>query len=39
MTLNIKKEIAALSKMTPKELRVRYAEVFGEPTRSGNKQR
>ena len=38
MTLNIGKEIAALRRMTPKQLRARYAEVFGEPTRSSNKQ-
>ncbi len=35
--MNIGREIAALRRMTPKELRARYAEVFGEPTRSGNK--
>ncbi len=38
MTLNIGRQITALGRMTPKELRVRYAEVFGEPTRSGNKE-
>ena len=38
MTLNITREIAALRRMTPKELRARYAEVFGEPTRSGNRE-
>ena len=38
MTLNIGREVAALRRMTPKELRSRYAEVFGEPTRSGNKE-
>ena len=38
MTLNISRQITALRRMTPKELRVRYAEVFGEPTRSGNKE-
>ena len=37
MTQSIAKQISALQKMTPKELRARYAEVFGEPTRSGNK--
>ena len=36
--MSIGKEIAALRRMTPRELRARYAEVFGEPTRSGNKQ-
>ena len=35
---NIGREIAALRRMTPKELRARYAEVFGEPTRSGNRE-
>lgn len=34
---NIGREIARLRTMSPKELRARYAEVFGEPTRSGNK--
>ena len=38
MTLNISRQITALRRMMPKELRVRYAEVFGEPTRSGNKE-
>ncbi len=38
MTLIIGREIAALRRMTPKELRARYAEVFGEPTRSGNRE-
>ncbi len=38
MTLIIGREIAALRRMTPKELRGRYAEVFGEPTRSGNRE-
>ncbi len=37
MMLNIGREIAALQRMAPKELRARYAEVFGEQTRSGNK--
>lgn len=36
-TMNISREIARLRKMSPKELRARYLEVFGEPTRSGNK--
>ncbi len=34
---NIKREIAALRRMKAKELRARYAEVFGEETRSGNR--
>ena len=38
MTLNISRQITALGRMMPKELRVRYAEVFGETTRSGNKE-
>ena len=38
MTLNISRQITALGRMTPKELRSRYAAVFGEPTRSGNKE-
>jgi hypothetical protein len=38
MTLNISRQITALRRMMPKELRIRYAEVFGEPTRSGNKE-
>ena len=37
MTLNISREISALQRMTPKELRAKYAEVFGESTKSGNK--
>ena len=35
--LNITREVAALKRMTVKELRGRYAEGFGETTRSGNK--
>ncbi len=35
--LNIAREVAALKWMTVKELRGRYAEVFVETTRSGNK--
>jgi hypothetical protein len=35
--LNIAREVAALKRMTVKELRGRYVEVFGEATRSGNK--
>ena len=37
MNLNVGKEVAALQRMTVRELRTRYAEVFGEPTRAGNK--
>ena len=35
--LNIAREVAAMKWMTVKELRERYLEVFGEQTRSGNK--
>ena len=37
MELNIGKEVAKMQKMTVPELRVRYAEVFGEESRAGNK--
>ena len=37
MELNIGKEVARMQNMTVPELRVRYAEVFGEETRAGNK--
>ncbi|MEQ8785152.1 MAG: DUF2924 domain-containing protein [Pirellulaceae bacterium] len=37
MVLNVGKEVAALQRMTVRELRTRYAEVFGEETRAGNK--
>jgi hypothetical protein len=37
MNLNVGKEVAALQRMTVRELRTRYAEVFGEATRAGNK--
>lgn len=36
--MNIQQEIAELRRQTPKELRERYAQEFGEPTRCGNKQ-
>lgn len=35
--LNIAREVAALKRLAVKELRGRYAQVFGEATRSGNK--
>lgn len=35
--LDINAEVAAMNRMTVGELRERYAEVFGEPSRSGNK--
>ena len=37
MGTNIVQEISALGRMTTKELRSRYLEVCGEPTRSGNR--
>lgn len=37
MWMNVGKEVAALQRMTVKELRMRYAEVFGDETRTGNK--
>ena len=37
MTLNIAKEVAALGRMTVKDLRSKHIEVFGERTRSGHK--
>lgn len=36
MQLHIGKEIAALQRMTTRELRARYAELFGEETRATN---
>jgi hypothetical protein len=38
MALNIERELAALRRMTPKELQERYAEVFSEQPRSRNRQ-
>jgi len=38
MSLNMKKELAALEQMTVGQLHKRYAEVFGEPVRSRHKQ-
>ncbi len=37
MKINVAKEVAALEAITVAELRVRYAQVFGEETRVGNK--
>lgn len=37
MPIDVAKELAALRRLTPKELRARYAEVFGEPTTTGNR--
>src|SRR5579862_1601285 len=36
MNINVGKEVAALRQMTNKELRARYAEVFGESTNTKN---
>ncbi|MCK6485488.1 MAG: DUF2924 domain-containing protein [Phycisphaerae bacterium] len=38
MSLNMKKELAALEKMTVGRLQERYVEVFGEPVRSRHRQ-
>ncbi len=35
--MNVDKEVAALQRMAVGQLREKYAEVFGEPTRTGNK--
>src|SRR5262245_35110173 len=37
MHVNVGKEVAALEAMTVNELRAKYAQVFGEETRVGNK--
>jgi hypothetical protein len=37
MVMNVAKEVAALKRMTPKQLRYRYAELFGEATTTGNR--
>ena len=37
MHVNVAKEMAALAAMSVNELRVKYARVFGEETRAGNK--
>jgi hypothetical protein len=37
MRLNVKNELAALDRMTPAQLRQKYAEVFQEQTRCGHK--
>lgn len=36
-TMTVAQQLAALTVMTPAQLRARYAEVFGEEARSGNK--
>ncbi|HEY1067609.1 MAG TPA: DUF2924 domain-containing protein [Pirellulales bacterium] len=38
MSLNVEKEVAVLLLMTTKELRIRYAEVFGEETRANHRK-
>jgi len=37
MHVNVAKEVVALEAMTVNELRAKYAQVFGEETRVGNK--
>jgi hypothetical protein len=37
MQLNIAKEVAAMQRMTMKDLKARYADVFGEPTNANNR--
>lgn len=37
MSVNVAKEVAALGRMTVKELRSRFAEAFGEATNAANK--
>ncbi|HEV7300149.1 MAG TPA: DUF2924 domain-containing protein [Tepidisphaeraceae bacterium] len=37
MSSNVKAELAALQHLSPTQLRQKYAEVFAEPSRSGNK--
>ena len=37
MSVNVAKEVAALRKLTMRELRGRYAEAFGETTNANNK--
>jgi Protein of unknown function (DUF2924) len=38
MHVNVAKEVAALEAMSLSELRAKYAQVFGEQTRAGNKR-
>ncbi len=38
MALDIARELAAMQRMTVAQLRARYVEVIGEPTRSSNRQ-
>ena len=36
--IDIPKELAAMKKMTPRQLRAKHVELFGEESRSGNRQ-
>src|SRR4051812_33933548 len=36
--MNVAKELAALEQMTGGQLRAKYAEIFGEESRSGHKE-
>lgn len=38
MALNISKEVGAMKRMTTRQLKDRYEEVFGEACRSNHKQ-
>ncbi len=38
MTEDIGQQVAALRQLTARQLRDRYAELFGEPPRSGHKE-
>ena len=37
MSVNVAKEVAAMKRMTVNQLKSKYAEVFGDETRTGNK--
>ena len=37
MSVNVAREVAAMKRMTVKQLKFKYAEVFGDETRTGNK--
>ncbi len=37
-TGSIEQTVEALRRMTPQQLRLKYEELFGEPTRSGNRR-
>jgi hypothetical protein len=37
MTVNVGRDVAAMERMTTKQLRERYAEIFGEATAANNK--